>query len=159
TVIHEQNGVLGRANRLLGPRVQAIATGFDGLFADNPQLAAKAAHTGNPIRPAVIEAAATPYPGADGPLCVLVFGGSQAAPIMAALVPGALALVPMAVGARLPETQQAGVEDIARVRSAYKRRAIKAEVEPFFRARPPRMAASHIVISRSGASTVAELAA
>ena len=68
TVIHEQNGVLGRANRLLGPRVQAIATGFDGLFADNPQLAAKATHTGNPIRPVVIAAAATPYPGADGPL-------------------------------------------------------------------------------------------
>jgi UDP-N-acetylglucosamine--N-acetylmuramyl-(pentapeptide) pyrophosphoryl-undecaprenol N-acetylglucosamine transferase len=159
TVIHEQNGVLGRANRLLGPRVQAIATGFDGLFADNPQLAAKGTHTGNPIRPVVTEAAATPYPGADGPLRVLVFGGSQGARIMADIVPRAIELVPMAVRARLSVAQQARDEDIARVRSSYERLGITAEVEPFFRDLPARMAASHIVISRSGASTVAELAA
>ena len=121
TVIHEQNGVLGRANRLLGPRARAIATGFGGIFADNPRLAAKATCTGNPIRPVVVEAAAIPYPGADGPLRILIFGGSQGARIMADVVPSAIELVPMAVQARLSVTQQARAEDIARVRSAYER--------------------------------------
>jgi UDP-N-acetylglucosamine--N-acetylmuramyl-(pentapeptide) pyrophosphoryl-undecaprenol N-acetylglucosamine transferase len=159
TVIHEQNGVLGRANRLLGPRVRAIATGFRGLFADSPRLAAKATHTGNPVRPAVVEAAATPYPGTDGPFRLLVFGGSQGARVMADIVPAAIELVPMAVRARLHVTQQARDEDCARARTAYERLGVTAEVAPFFRDLPARMAASHIVISRSGASTVAELAA
>ena len=159
TVVHEQNGVLGRANRLLAHRVQAIATGFRGLLADDPRLAAKVTHTGNPIRPAVVEAAAVPYPDAHGPLRILVFGGSQGARVMAEVVPPAIELVPMAVRARLTVTQQARDEDIARVRSAYERFGVAAEVEPFFRDLPARIAASHLVISRSGASTVAELAA
>jgi UDP-N-acetylglucosamine--N-acetylmuramyl-(pentapeptide) pyrophosphoryl-undecaprenol N-acetylglucosamine transferase len=159
TVIHEQNGVLGRANRLLGAQVQAIATGVRALFPDGTRLAAKATHTGNPIRPAVVEAAATPYPGADGPLRILAFGGSQGARIMADVVPAAIELVPLAVRARLSVTQQAREEDITRVQAAYERLGVTAEVEPFFRDMPARMAASHIVISRAGASTVAELAA
>jgi UDP-N-acetylglucosamine--N-acetylmuramyl-(pentapeptide) pyrophosphoryl-undecaprenol N-acetylglucosamine transferase len=159
TVVHEQNGVLGRANRLLARRVQAIATGFRGLLADDHRLAAKVTHTGNPIRPAVVEAAAVPYPDAHGPLRILVFGGSQGARVMAEVVPPAIELVPMAVRARLSVTQQAREEDIARVRSAYERFGVAAEVEPFFRDLPARIAASHLVISRSGASTVAELAA
>jgi UDP-N-acetylglucosamine--N-acetylmuramyl-(pentapeptide) pyrophosphoryl-undecaprenol N-acetylglucosamine transferase len=159
TVAHEQNGVLGRANRLLARRVQRIATGFRGLLADDPQLAAKVTHTGNPIRPAVVAAAAVPYPDARGPLRILVFGGSQGARVMADIVPSAIELVPMAVRARLTVTQQAREEDIARVKSAYERLGIAAEVEPFFRDLPARIAASHVVISRSGASTVAELAA
>jgi UDP-N-acetylglucosamine--N-acetylmuramyl-(pentapeptide) pyrophosphoryl-undecaprenol N-acetylglucosamine transferase len=159
TVVHEQNGVLGRANRLLARRVQTIATGFRGLLADDSRLAAKVTHTGNPIRPAVVEAAATPYPRADGRLRILVFGGSQGARVMADVVPPAIELVPMAVRARLTVTQQARDEDIERVRSAYQRFGVAAEVAPFFRDLPSRMAASHIVIARSGASTVAELAA
>jgi len=151
--------VLGRANRLLARRVQAIATGFRGLLADDPRLAAKVTHTGNPIRPAVVEAAAVPYPDAHGPLRILVFGGSQGARVMAEVVPPAIELVPMAVRARLSVTQQARDEDIARVKSAYERFGVAAEVEPFFRDLPARIAASHLVISRSGASTVAELAA
>jgi UDP-N-acetylglucosamine--N-acetylmuramyl-(pentapeptide) pyrophosphoryl-undecaprenol N-acetylglucosamine transferase len=107
----------------------------------------------------VVEAAATPYPGADGAFRILAFGGSQGARVMADIVPGAIELVPMAVRARLFVTQQAREEDIARVRTAYARLGVAAEVEPFFRDLPARMAASHIVISRSGASTVAELAA
>ena len=159
TLVHEQNGVLGRANRLLARRVQAIATGFRGLLADDPRLAAKVTHTGNPIRPAVVEAAAVPYPDAHGPLRILVFGGSQGARVMAEVVPPAIELVPMAVRARLSVTQQARDEDIARVKSAYERFGVAAEIEPFFRDLPARIAASHLVISRSGASTVAELAA
>jgi UDP-N-acetylglucosamine--N-acetylmuramyl-(pentapeptide) pyrophosphoryl-undecaprenol N-acetylglucosamine transferase len=158
-VIHEQNAVLGRANRLLGPRARAIATGFRGLFADSPRLAAKATHTGNPVRPAVVEAAATPYRSLEGTFRVLVFGGSQGARVMADIMPAAIELVPMAVRARLAVTQQARDEDVGRARTAYERLGVAAEVEPFFRDLPARMAASHIVISRSGASTVAELAA
>ncbi len=158
-VIHEANGVLGRANRLLSHRVQAIATGFSGLLADHPQLGPKVTHTGNPIRPAVVEAAKTPWPEAAGPLRILVFGGSQGARIMADVVPAAIELVPMALRARLSVTQQARDEDVARVRSSYERFGLAAEVEPFFRDLPARIAASHLVISRSGASTVAELAA
>jgi UDP-N-acetylglucosamine--N-acetylmuramyl-(pentapeptide) pyrophosphoryl-undecaprenol N-acetylglucosamine transferase len=158
-VIHEQNGVLGRANRLLARRVPTIATGFRGLLAEDPRLAARVTHTGNPIRPAAVEAAAKPYPGAEGPLRILVFGGSQGARVMADVVPPAIELVPVAVRARLSVTQQAREEDLERVRSAYKRFGVAAEVEPFFRDLPSRMAASHLVIARSGASTVAELAA
>jgi UDP-N-acetylglucosamine--N-acetylmuramyl-(pentapeptide) pyrophosphoryl-undecaprenol N-acetylglucosamine transferase len=158
-VIHEANGVLGRANRLLSRRVQAIATGFSGLLANDPQLGQKVTHTGNPIRPAVVEAAKTPYADASGPLRILVFGGSQGARVMADVVPAAVELVPMALRARLSVTQQARDEDTARVRSAYERFGLAVEIEPFFRDLPARIAASHLVISRSGASTVAELAA
>jgi UDP-N-acetylglucosamine--N-acetylmuramyl-(pentapeptide) pyrophosphoryl-undecaprenol N-acetylglucosamine transferase len=158
-VIHEANGVLGRANRLLAHRVQAIATGFSGLLAHDLQLSPKVTHTGNPIRPAVGEAAKTPYPDASGPLRILVFGGSQGARVMADVVPAAIELVPMALRARLSITQQARDEDIARVRSAYERFGLAVEIEPFFRDLPERIAASHLVISRSGASTIAELSA
>jgi UDP-N-acetylglucosamine--N-acetylmuramyl-(pentapeptide) pyrophosphoryl-undecaprenol N-acetylglucosamine transferase len=159
TVIHEQNGVLGRANHLLGPWVRAIATGFLDIFDEYPRLAIKATHTGNPIRPAVVEAASDPYPDAAGPLAILCFGGSQGARIMADVVPAAIELVPLAVRARLSVTQQAREEDVARVRAAYARMGVAAEVEPFFRDLPRRIAASHLVVARSGASTVAELAA
>jgi UDP-N-acetylglucosamine--N-acetylmuramyl-(pentapeptide) pyrophosphoryl-undecaprenol N-acetylglucosamine transferase len=158
-VIHEANGVLGRANRLLGPRVQVIATGFPGLLSGDPELGPKVAHTGNPIRPAVVEAAKTPYPDTGGQLCILVFGGSQGARVMADVVPAAIELVPMALRARITVVQQARDEDMARVRAAYERFGLTAEIQPFFRDLPARIAASHLVISRSGASTVAELAA
>ncbi len=159
TLIHEQNGVMGRANRLLAPWVRAIATGFPGVVGDDPRLAAKATHTGNPVRPAVIEASRIPYPAAAGPFRLLVFGGSQGARIMAEIVPPAVELLPVAVRARLAIVQQAREEDLLRVRDTYARLGVPAEVAPFFRDLPARMAASHLVISRSGASTVAELAA
>lgn len=159
TVIHEQNGVAGRANRLLAPRVTAIATGFPAIFGRDPRLAAKSTHTGNPIRPAVVEAAATPYPGPDGPFRLLVFGGSQGARIMADIVPPALELLPVVVRSRLHVVQQARDEDLYSVEEAYTRAGIPAEVKPFFRDLPARIAQSSLVIARAGASTVAELAA
>ena len=159
TLIHEQNAVLGRANRLLSGRVRAIATSFPGVLDHDSRLAAKAVHTGNPVRPMVVEAAATPYPDATGAFRVLAFGGSQGARVMADIVPSAMELVPMAIRARLHVTQQARDEDLERVRGAYARMGVPAEVEAFFPDLPRRMAASHLVVSRSGASTVAELAA
>jgi UDP-N-acetylglucosamine--N-acetylmuramyl-(pentapeptide) pyrophosphoryl-undecaprenol N-acetylglucosamine transferase len=161
TMVHEQNGVMGRANRMLAGRVTAIATGFDGVFDADPQLAAKVTHTGNPVRPAVLAAANTPYaaPEPGGPLRLLVFGGSQGARIMADLVPPAVERLEPALRARIAIVQQAREEDTPRVKDAYARLNVPADVAPFFPDLPARMAGADLVISRSGASTVAELAA
>ena len=159
TLIHEQNAVMGRANRMLAPRVRAIATGFPGILNRNPSLARKATHTGNPVRPAVIAASATPYPALDGTLQLLVFGGSQGARVMADIVPYAVERLEPRLQARLNIVQQARDEDLPRVRDTYARLQVACDVAPFFKDLPARMAASHLVISRSGASTVAELAA
>jgi UDP-N-acetylglucosamine--N-acetylmuramyl-(pentapeptide) pyrophosphoryl-undecaprenol N-acetylglucosamine transferase len=161
TVIHEQNGVLGRANRLLSPRVRAIATSFAGVVDHNPRLAAKAVYTGNPVRPVVIEAAKIAYPRIDpaARLQLLIFGGSQGARIMADVVPAAVGLLPIVLRAHVAVVQQAREEDLARVRDSYGKLGVQAEIAPFFPDLPARIAASHLIVSRSGASTVAELAA
>ncbi|MGE5366292.1 MAG: undecaprenyldiphospho-muramoylpentapeptide beta-N-acetylglucosaminyltransferase [Betaproteobacteria bacterium] len=159
TVIHDANAVVGRANRLLAPRVTAIATTFPETFRDAPDLAAKATLTGNPVRSAVIAAAATPYTAPSNVLRLLTFGGSQGARVMADIVPAAIALLEGGLRERLRIVQQAREEDLARVREAYARLSVAAEVAPFFPDLPARIAASHLVVARSGASTVAELAA
>jgi UDP-N-acetylglucosamine--N-acetylmuramyl-(pentapeptide) pyrophosphoryl-undecaprenol N-acetylglucosamine transferase len=161
TLIHEQNGVMGKANRLLAPLVRAIALSLPGVLDREPKLAGKATHTGNPVRPAVIEAAKVLYvaPGRPGPINLLVFGGSQGARIMADIVPPAIELLPVGVRASLVVTQQARPEDIDRVRETFARLGTRAEIAPFFPDLPARIAQSHLVVSRSGASTVAELAA
>jgi UDP-N-acetylglucosamine--N-acetylmuramyl-(pentapeptide) pyrophosphoryl-undecaprenol N-acetylglucosamine transferase len=159
TLIHDSNAVIGRANRLLAPRVTAIATTFPDVFGDTPDLAAKATLTGNPLRPAVIAAAATPYPAPGDPLRLLVVGGSQGARIMADVVPAAVGRLDPSLRARLAIVQQARDEDLSRVSHTYASLSVAAEIAPFFSELPARMAACHLVISRSGASTVAELAA
>jgi UDP-N-acetylglucosamine--N-acetylmuramyl-(pentapeptide) pyrophosphoryl-undecaprenol N-acetylglucosamine transferase len=160
TVLHEQNGVMGRANKILAPRVTAIASSFGEVRMD-AALKSKVTFTGNPVRPNVIAAAGTPYapPQAGGPLRLLVFGGSQGARVMADIVPAALELLTPDLRARLTVVQQARGEDLPRVQEAYRRAGVNAEVAGFFADLPARMAQSHIVVSRSGASTVAELAA
>ncbi|MBN8966591.1 MAG: UDP-N-acetylglucosamine--N-acetylmuramyl-(pentapeptide) pyrophosphoryl-undecaprenol N-acetylglucosamine transferase, partial [Rhizobiales bacterium] len=159
TLVHEQNAVMGRANRMLAQRVRAIATGFPGILSREPALAAKATHTGNPVRPAVIAASATAYPPLDvgGALSLLVFGGSQGARVMADIVPPAIERLEPGLRKRLKVVQQAREEDVARVRETYAKLGVACEVAPFFGDLPARMAASHLVVSRSGASTVAEL--
>ncbi|MGU3495583.1 undecaprenyldiphospho-muramoylpentapeptide beta-N-acetylglucosaminyltransferase [Xanthobacteraceae bacterium A53D] len=161
SLVHEANGVMGRANRLLAGRVKAIATGFPGILDKDAALAAKAVWTGNPLRPAVLAAAATPYaaPRPDGTLNILVFGGSQGARVMSDIVPDGLAALDSGLRARLRVVQQARAEDQARVQGTYASAGIAAEVAPFFSDLPARIAGAHLVISRSGASTVAELAA
>ncbi len=162
TLIHEQNAVMGRANKLLAPRVSAIATSFAGVLDAEPQLAAKATRVGNPVRPAVVAAAAASAfaaPEPAGLLRLLVFGGSQGAKIMSDIVPLAIERLDMALRARLLLGQQAREEDLARVRAGYAKLSVAAEVAPFFADLPERIAAAHLVVSRSGAGTVAELAA
>lgn len=158
TLIHEQNAVMGRANRALAPRVDAIAGGF--LPQGQGAFAAKTVTTGNPVRPAVIEAASTPYApsGAGEPFRLLVFGGSQGAQFFSDAVPAAIALLAPAQRARLAVTQQARAEDAERVKAAYAELGVTAEVSPFFTDMAARMAAAHLVMSRSGASTVSEIA-
>jgi UDP-N-acetylglucosamine--N-acetylmuramyl-(pentapeptide) pyrophosphoryl-undecaprenol N-acetylglucosamine transferase len=159
TVIHDQNAVMGRANRQLSGRVTAIATSFPGVLDGDPALARKASFTGNPVRPMVIEAAAIPYdtPVAGGPFRLCVFGGSQGARVMSEIVPPALEQVDAALRARLQLVQQARAEDQATVASTYARLGVAAETAPFFVDLPSRLAGAHLVIARSGASTVAEL--
>jgi UDP-N-acetylglucosamine--N-acetylmuramyl-(pentapeptide) pyrophosphoryl-undecaprenol N-acetylglucosamine transferase len=158
TLIHDSNAVVGRANRFLAPRATAIATSFPDVFDREPALAAKATLTGNPVRPVVIAAATTPYQAPAGSLRLAVFGGSQGASIMADIVPAAIGLLDAGIQARLAIVQQAREEDVGRVREAYAKLGIGAEIAPFFADLPARLAASHLVVARSGASTVAELA-
>jgi len=160
TILHEQNSVMGRANRFLAPRVTAIATGFRALKNLNRHWLNKITFTGNPLRPPVIAAATVPYAApTDGKLRVLVFGGSQGARVMADIVPPAVEWMSPELRARLAVVQQARGEDETRVRDAYARLGVTAEVAPFFSDLPARIAAAHLIVSRSGASTVAELAA
>ena len=156
TMVHEQNAVMGRANRALAGRVTAIAGGF--LIAEGNH-AAKTVVTGNPVRPAIIEAARTRYdvPAADGEFRLLVFGGSQGAQFFSEAMPPAIAALPEAERRRLKVTQQARSEDEAAVRKAYAALGVDAEIAPFFNDMAARLAATHLVISRSGASTVSEI--
>ena len=161
TAIHEANAVLGRANRFLSSRVSAIATSLPGVLDRDPALAGKTTTVGTPMRPAVLAAAAVQFlsPGPAGPLRLLVVGGSQGARVMADIVPGAIERLEPALWSRLILTQQVREEDIKRVRAVYDRLKIDAELAPFFSDLPARLASSHLIVSRSGAGTVAELGA
>jgi UDP-N-acetylglucosamine--N-acetylmuramyl-(pentapeptide) pyrophosphoryl-undecaprenol N-acetylglucosamine transferase len=160
-IIHEANAVLGRANRFLSTRVSAIATSLPGVLDRDPALAGKTTTVGTPMRPAILAAAAVKYvlPEAGGPLRLLVVGGSQGARVMADIVPPAIERLEPALWSRLMLTQQVREEDMVRVRAVYDRLRISAELAPFFTDLPARLASHHLVISRSGAGTVAELAA
>jgi UDP-N-acetylglucosamine--N-acetylmuramyl-(pentapeptide) pyrophosphoryl-undecaprenol N-acetylglucosamine transferase len=161
TVLHEQNGVMGRANRLLAPRVTAIATSFHDMSGAATTFTSKMTFTGNPVRPQVIAAAATSYaaPSAGGPFRLTVFGGSQGARVMSDIVPAAVERLALDLRGRLMVVQQARQEDLDAVRATYLRLKVNAEIAAFLPDLPARIAQSHLVISRSGASTVAELSA
>src|ERR1700723_1687488 len=160
-VIHDANAVLGRANRFLSSRVSAIATSLPGVLDRDPALAAKATTVGTPMRPSILAAAAVKFvsPEQAGPFRLLVVGGSQGARVMADIVPGAIERLEPSLWSRLILTQQVREEDMTRVRAVYDRLKINAELAPFFSDLPARLASSQLVVSRSGAGTVAELGA
>ena len=160
-VIHEANAVLGRANRFLSTHVDTIATSLPGVLDRDPALAGKTTIVGTPMRPGILAAAAMKYvpPELTGPFRLLVVGGSQGARVMADIVPGAIERLEPALWGRLVVTQQVREEDMARVRAVYDRLKINAELAPFFSDLPARLASHDLVVSRSGAGTVAELAA
>ncbi len=160
-IIHEANAVLGRANRLLSRHASAIATSLPGVLDRDPALAGKTTTVGTPMRPAILAAAAIAYapPEVNKPFRLLVVGGSQGARVMSDIVPGAIERLEPSLWGRLILTQQVRQEDMARVRAVYDRLNIHAELAPFFTDLPARLASNHLVVSRSGAGTVAELAA
>ncbi len=147
--IHEQNGVLGRVNKIFAPRVNVVACGvpLDGAL-----------HTGNPVRASVLDRAGAPYiPPGDYPMNVLVIGGSQGARILSDVVPAAIAALPEFVCRNVRVAHQARAEDGTRVTEAYAVAGITADVQPFFDDVPARLADAQLVISRSGASSVADI--
>ncbi len=154
-MIHEQNGVLGRVNRLFAGRVDAFACGT--WPADLPQ-GVQGVPTGNPVRGAVRERAASPYiPPGDYPMSMVVIGGSQGARILSDVVPAAVAALPEPLRANLRIAHQAREEDVARVGAAYAEAGVKAEVQTFFTDVPRRFSEAQLVIARAGASTIADL--
>jgi len=158
-ILHEQNAVLGRANRALARFADVLALHFeDTRHADRFSL--EKAVTGNPVRDRVKQAAEAAYPAldADGPVELLVFGGSQGARAFADLVPPAIAGLPETLRSRVRVTQQCRHEDLDRVTAAYAEAKVSVDLAAFFEDLPARMSRAHLVIGRSGASTVAELA-
>jgi UDP-N-acetylglucosamine--N-acetylmuramyl-(pentapeptide) pyrophosphoryl-undecaprenol N-acetylglucosamine transferase len=156
TLIHEQNGVLGQVNRAFATRVNAVACG---TWPTALPEGARAVHTGNPVRAAVLAQQAARYiaPG-EGPISLLVIGGSQGAGLFARVVPEALRLLPVDLLSRLRLAQQVRPEDMARVRDAYAHLGLAAELRGFFEDVPERLAAAALVISRAGASSIADIA-
>lgn len=154
-MIHEQNGVLGRVNRLFARRVDVMACGtWPTLLPDGVE----GVHTGNPVRAAVLERAGAPYtPPGDWPMSLLVIGGSQGARILSDMVPAALAHLSEPLRGQLRIAQQARAEDLQRVIHAYGAAGLRAEVETFFRDIPRRLSEAQLVISRAGASSVADI--
>jgi len=161
SVIHEQNAVLGRVNRLLARRVDAIATAYPEVDKLSPRLFDKVSLVGNPVRPEVLALRDEPYPSftEDGLLRVLVTGGSQGARVLSEVVPDGLAMLPPALRARLQITQQCRAEDLDAVRQRYANHGIPAELGTYFEDMATRLADAHLFIGRAGASTIAELTA
>ncbi len=161
TVIHEQNAVLGRVNRFLAGRVDAIATSYKDVERLDPKHAGKVHLVGNPVRPEVLALRDEPYPpfAEDGLFRVLVTGGSQGASVLSEVVPDGLAMLPPNLRHRLQVTQQCRPEDLDAVRARYAGHSIPAELGSYFEDMASRLADAHLFIGRAGASTIAELTA
>lgn len=161
TLIHEQNAVLGRANRLLAPHVRRIATGFPNTAGLRRSDRARAVHCGNPVRPALLALGQAKYKALQrgGPIELLILGGSQGARVMSEFLPPALAALPTRLREMLRVSHQARPEDLPAAEAIYRRNRIAAELQSFFTDVPERLARAHLAICRAGASTIAELAA
>lgn len=153
-LIHEQNGVLGRVNQVFARRVNAVACG---TWPTEMPPSVSGLNIGNPVRQAVLDVAETAFPSADEPLHILVMGGSQGARVLSDVVPHAISQLPGTLSASLSVSHQARPEDDARVREIYSSAGIDADIQPFFEDVPERIARSRLVISRSGASSVADI--
>jgi UDP-N-acetylglucosamine--N-acetylmuramyl-(pentapeptide) pyrophosphoryl-undecaprenol N-acetylglucosamine transferase len=156
--VHEQNGVLGRANRMVTAGAAFVAHGFP-VLERAEKVRAPLIEVGNPVRDAVVEAAKAVMPPvvAGARLSLLVFGGSQGASLFSKVAPAAIAALPEALRARLSVTQQVRESEIADVKNVYEKAGVSAELAPFFADLPARIERAHLVIARAGASTVTEL--
>ena len=158
TAIHEQNAVLGRANRLLASRVDRIATSYVNSKGLPAEAAAKVKHTGMPVRASIAAVGGRPYPAltADGVVSLLVIGGSQGAHVFSRVVPDALGRLDEGLRSRVRVSQQCRPEDLEQTRDRYQKLGIDADLKIFFHDLPKRLAGAHLLIGRAGASTVAE---
>ncbi|MBL4747842.1 MAG: undecaprenyldiphospho-muramoylpentapeptide beta-N-acetylglucosaminyltransferase [Magnetovibrio sp.] len=158
TIIHEQNALLGRANRLLAGRVNTIATSFEKTHGLSESNKDKVQLTGMPVRAPIAAKAHAPYPKteADSRLGILVLGGSQGATVLSEVIPVALAKLPDALKSRLEVTQQCREEDLNRVKAVYQSNGIHAYLASFIDDVPERMINAHLMISRAGSSSVSE---
>jgi UDP-N-acetylglucosamine--N-acetylmuramyl-(pentapeptide) pyrophosphoryl-undecaprenol N-acetylglucosamine transferase len=161
TLLHEQNAVLGRVNRLLAGSARAIATAYDGVERLKPAHLAKTVLVGNPVRAEVARLGEMPFPAFDefAPLKILVTGGSQGASVLGRVVPEALELLPPTLRRRLQIIQQCRPDDLERVRTRYAELGIPAELMSYIEDMPARLCETHLFIGRAGASTIAELTA
>jgi UDP-N-acetylglucosamine--N-acetylmuramyl-(pentapeptide) pyrophosphoryl-undecaprenol N-acetylglucosamine transferase len=159
TAVHEQNAVLGRVNRLVANKVDAIATSYEDVARLAPKLRVKTHLVGNPVRDAVLALRSKPYPllEEDSIFRVLVTGGSQGASVLSQVVPDGLSLLPVAFRRRLQVTHQARIEDIDACRAKYAELSIAADLATYLPDLPEQLAWAHVVIARAGASTLAEL--
>jgi len=158
-ILHDSNAILGRANRALMEKARIIATSFPHVTGLKPSTNVRLVHTGNPVRPAFMALRGTPYPvlADDGPMKILVMGGSLGARVFSHVVPKALALMPEHLRRRIVISQQCRKENIEAARADFAAAGVDAELSSFFRDVPERMAEAHLIICRAGGSTVAEL--
>ncbi|HXH00559.1 MAG TPA: undecaprenyldiphospho-muramoylpentapeptide beta-N-acetylglucosaminyltransferase [Sphingomicrobium sp.] len=161
TILHEQNAVLGRVNRLLAGEARAIAISFANIERLKPGHRSKAVLVGNPVREAVVRLGELPFPPFDdtAPLKILVTGGSQGATILGEVVPGGLGLLPASLRLRLQVVQQCRAEDIDAVRARFSALGIPAQLSTYIEDMPAQIGEAHLVIARAGASTISELSA
>ncbi|NUT01047.1 MAG: undecaprenyldiphospho-muramoylpentapeptide beta-N-acetylglucosaminyltransferase [Sphingomonas sp.] len=161
TILHEQNAVLGRANRYLAGEAEAIATAYTEVDRLKPRFEKKTVLVGNPVREAISRLGEVPFPPFDeyAPFKILVTGGSQGATVLSKVVPEGLGLLPSSLRLRLQVMQQCRPDDIDDVRARYAELGIPAELMTYIEDMPAKLAEAHLVIARSGASTVAELTA
>jgi len=161
TVLHEQNAVMGRVNRLLAAEAAAIGTAYDEVDRLKPKYRRKAVLIGNPVREEIARLGELPFPAFDeyAPLKILVTGGSQGASVLSAVVPEGLGMLEPSLRRRLQVVQQCRPDDIERVRSLYADLGIPAELTTYIEDMSAKLADAHLVIGRAGASTVAELSA
>ncbi|MFI4933298.1 MAG: undecaprenyldiphospho-muramoylpentapeptide beta-N-acetylglucosaminyltransferase [Caulobacterales bacterium] len=158
SVIHEQNAVMGRANRFLAGRVTAVGCAFPTLQKAPAAVQARAVVVGNPVRPEIQALAERPYEPPTSEFRLLVTGGSQGARLLSEMVPAAVRKLPEAMRLKLKVQQQTRVENMENARKVYADALVQAEIAPFFRDMASRLSAAHLVIGRAGASTVCEIA-
>jgi UDP-N-acetylglucosamine--N-acetylmuramyl-(pentapeptide) pyrophosphoryl-undecaprenol N-acetylglucosamine transferase len=161
TVLHEQNAVLGRVNRMLAGEAEAIAIAYDKVDRLKPKYQAKTVVVGNPVRDEIAKLGELPFPPFDNvaPLKILVTGGSQGASVLGDVVPAGLGLLQPSLRHRLQVVQQCRPDDIERVRNQYANLGIPAELLTYIEDMPEKLADAHLIIGRAGASTIAELTA
>lgn len=161
TILHEQNAIIGRANRVAVGKAQAICTSFEVVAGLAANVGGRTIRTGNPVRAAIAALRDQPYPTPipGGPLSLFVTGGSQGARVFGEVVPAAVALLPEHARRRLVIVQQCRKEQLEATTAAYAGLGIEPELRPFFPDMAERLGAAHLMIGRAGATTVAELTA